>query len=301
VGFLIYLFLKMRKIDAFSIFRQRNRRVDGGWNRPRNMSKYDPSMPREYKKEKTFPTEHKLEAFCSPVALPPRATPARATFLARIDNQRQEIVREALLSNPAPFGISAGPPSVQQQSQQPPIAQPYLPRRESDISSLSSGFGDAQIDIPDSSLARPLPPQEHQRKSSLKEAIFSLPMISRFSWSTTTTPVTLAKHRETIYTTTSDESTPRFRTIASWVNHQTAAIQKKTRNGRTNSGGSENMSDLPPRMPPQMAQGGFKEKAHQRMSSGSTNPAFKYHPGDEIAMNKGERIPSEVLDGSFRI
>jgi hypothetical protein len=38
---------------------------------------------------------------------------------------------------------------------------------------------------------------------------------------------------------------------------------------------------------------------HQRNKS--EDPAFKHHPGDEVELSRGSRIPSTVLDKKFGI
>ncbi|ORY63524.1 uncharacterized protein BCR38DRAFT_229864 [Pseudomassariella vexata] len=83
--------------------------------------------------------------------------------------------------------------------------------RASELSSLSSGFGDGDIIIPD----LPKPPQAsmQMRESS---------NLGRFSWVSRGGP----GDRETIYTTTSEDRPARYRGVNSWVNQQAGRIKR---------------------------------------------------------------------------
>lgn len=91
--------------------------------------------------------------------------------------------------------------------------------RESELSSLSSGFGDGDIIIP--------PPAAMQS---------SLPGVSRYSYqqvpgvsrkdSIANASEAGSSNRDTIYTATSDDMPMRYRTVKSWVNQQTGRIQR---------------------------------------------------------------------------
>ena len=147
------------------------------------------------------------------------------------------------------------------------------------LSSLSSGFGD-QIIIPESLSAKPL---------NVRASRQSYRQSRKLSWATSSRgPQDL---RDTVYTTASIESTPpRFRTINSWVAQQTSHVHAK-----------QKIQDEVPAMVeiPKSLQVGVAGVDHQRKHS--EDPAFRHHPGDEIELSKGSRIPSTILDKKFGI
>ena len=119
--------------------------------------------------------------------------------------------------------------------------------RASVLSSLSSGFGDGDIivaaaggggaaaggGIAPAPLLPRIPPAASQPLRT------SANLVGRFSWAN-------QSNRETVYTETSEDSPPRFRTISSWVNQQTGRIRRaQTR--------AEEEGDVPPMpgMPPE--------------------------------------------------
>ncbi len=262
--------------------------------------------------EKAIPAQRSLDAFFSLVGRPPLATPAGAAALSSVDPQRQETVRTALLDNPAPLEMlqaaQAGALSAKQNfynispqnfnlSRQPgtQVSLPsqtnsnynntgtqntFLTRQTSGaydpnqrevnhlsyLSSLSSGFGDGLI-IPDSTVNEAS--QQGYRQSRSQGT-------ARFSW------VTSVRDRDTVYTQASIESAPRFRTINSWVAQQSSRVER------------QQQSDVEvPAMPAITLplQAGVE---HQRKPS--EDPAFRAHPGDEITISRGSRVPSEILD-----
>jgi hypothetical protein len=338
----IYFLSKMMKIDILSKFRnrefsRRGRRGWYGWRIKETIYSSDPppiypgeGFPSD---EKSIPAQRQLEAFYSPMARPPLATPAGAAALSNADPQRQETVRAALLDNSAPFGFSPAAEAMTlsatqnfykispqntnlsrqpgtQASQVSALSQQnttlsrqpgtqvsllsqtnsnynntgtqntFLTRQTSDaydpnqrevnhlsyLSSLSSGFGDGLI-IPDPTVngaAQPGYRQSHSQGAA------------RFSW------VTSVRDRDTVYTQASIESAPRFRTVNSWVAQQSSRVER------------QQQSDAEvPAMPaiPLPLQVGVD---HQR--NPSEDPAFKAHPGDEIPISRGSRVPSEILD-----
>ncbi len=106
-----------------------------------------------------------------------------------------------------------------------------LVNRTSELSSLSSGFGDGDIIVP---LAPP-PVQASLRQSNN--------FVGRFSWMSrgdgsgdAPTPTSTASggtgtststgNRDTVYTEASEDSPPRFRTVNSWVYQQTGRVQR---------------------------------------------------------------------------
>ncbi|KAH9216344.1 hypothetical protein DL95DRAFT_120042 [Leptodontidium sp. 2 PMI_412] len=147
------------------------------------------------------------------------------------------------------------------------------------MSSLSSGFGDGLI-IPEPTVNGGASRQTYRQSRN--------PGVSRFSWSTAA-PQTpgLKGDRDTIYTTTSTDSAPRFRTINSWVAHQAGRVDKQEQSG---------VPSMPP-LPPSLQGTGLAD--HQRKPS--EDPAFRHHPGDEIEIAKGSRVPSAILDTKTRV
>ena len=107
---------------------------------------------------------------------------------------------------------------------------------------------------------------------------------------------------------TSVESVPRFRSVSSWVNHQTSRMEGKNNspqrtpssggssinnnnNNNSRSSGSEEIPDVP-NVPTGL--GGGTEM--RRMDSTSTATVFRHHPGEKIEIGRGSIIPSDVLD-----
>jgi hypothetical protein len=325
----------MMKVDLFA--KLRNRKFGGGGSRGwygwrRQEEDYSSDPPPQYAEdiyppdEKPIPNQQHLDAFYSPITIPPMATPGTAAVLSNADSERQNVVREALLDNPAPFGTSVLPPLVtlsttqnfyqtnssntfspmsplSRQASDPNKAlgtqNSLLSRGNSDynntgtqntfltqnaydlnqrepnhlsyLSSLSSGFGDGLI-IPESTVAGGGPRQSYRQSPNQRT--------SRFSWTTSARGPT--GDRDTVYTTSSIESAPRFRTVNSWVAQQTGRVEKR----------AQNQKEVPA-MPaiPLPLQAGVD---HQR--NPSEDPAFRAHPGDEIAVSNGTRIPSVILD-----
>jgi hypothetical protein len=341
----IYFFTRMMKVDVLSKCRNRTFSRGGargwyGWRR--KPTDYSSDPPPVYPgegyppDEKAIPAQRQLDAFFSPMARPPLATPAGAPGLNNTDPQRQETVRSALLDNPAPFGVSqeaqAGglsatenfynispqnanlsrQPGTQasQNSQISGLSQPntmlsrqpgtqmsflsqtnsnynntgtqntFLTMRTADaydpnqrevnhlsyLSSLSSGFGDGLV-IPDSTVNGATQPGYRQSQSQ---------GAARFSW------VTSVRDRDTVYTQASIESAPRFRTVNSWVAQQSNRVERQ-----------QQSNDEVPAMPaiPLPLQAGVDHKRKP-----SEDPVFRAHPGDEIPISGGSRVPSEILD-----
>lgn len=114
---------------------------------------------------------------------------------------------------PRPVDSYPGQPEL---ARQPSDAYDSVQRnmyRASELSSLSSGFGDGDIIVPDSlskppeATAQPLP-----RQSSY---------LGRFSWMSRR-----ASARDTIFTNTSEDRPARFRTVSSWVNQQAGRVRR---------------------------------------------------------------------------
>lgn len=85
--------------------------------------------------------------------------------------------------------------------------------RASELSSLSSGFGDGDIIIPEEYLNKPQPAATQLRQSNN--------FITRFSWMSRRD----AGDRETVYTTT-EERPAKYRSVGSWVNQQTGRLKR---------------------------------------------------------------------------
>jgi len=342
---LVYFLTRLMKVDILSKLRSRtvSRGGSRGWYGWRRKSEnYNSDPPPVYTgegflpDEKSIPAQRELDAFFSPMARPPLATPAGAAALSSIDPQRQETVRAALLDNPGPFGVSpearrgslsatrnfynvspqnANLPrqlgtqisqnsqvsAISQQistlSRQPGTQTSFLSRANSNynntgtqntfltmetseahdpnqrevnhlsyLSSLSSGFGDGLI-IPDSTVNGA--PQQGYRQSHTQGA-------ARFSW------VTSVRDRDTVYTQASVETAPRFRTVNSWVAQQSSRVERQQ---QTNA-----EAPAMPSLPLSLQAGVDHEK------QASEDPAFSAHPGEEIPISKGSRVPSEILD-----
>ena len=207
--------------------------------------------------------------------------------LSRADTERQKLVREALLSKLEDTALYHE--TLQSGPEPQPARQPSITYTE--LSSLSSGFGDAKIDIPESGPTKP----NSQRKSHASRASQKDINYSRFSWSSS--PTTLGRgrgNRDTIYTSTtthttlttsSEESGPRFRTVNSWVSHQAKRVQRQKDHDRE----IDSMPALP-------AEAHVKSAHHKRLQSEITDPGFKYHPGDEVPLASSNRVPSAILD-----
>ena len=334
----------MKKRDIFSSLRKRKVRKGGarGWYGWRRASRFPSSDapprylggegPYEYPTdEKSIPAQRSLDAFFSPTARPPLATPAGAAALSRADSERQELVREALLRNPAPFGPSSAtplpvPPKTTEtfynaDIQESPISgrlsnyndtgtqNTLLSRQPSDsykntgtqntflsqqasnlhepnqreathmsyLSSLSSGFGDGLI-IPESEILN------HKSGGSDQSCRQSRnPAAGRFSWATSgpRTPG-LRGDRNSVYTTASVESAPRYRTVNSWVAQQAGRVERRQQSDQE-----------VPSMPtvPKLIQIGVDHRRKQ-----SDNSAFQHHPGDEIELSRRSRIASSILN-----
>jgi hypothetical protein len=172
-------------------------------------------------------------------------------------------------------------------------AGPLNPQyRASELSSLSSGFGDAIIDVPESG-----PSPARKNAPVLAQIQLGLP---RFSWANVPTPHTLGEHRkrETMTTTASRDSAPRFRTVRSWVDHQSSRLLRTQDSvaGSERGGAEQEPAPAVPEMPAE-----FAARRDTRRSSGETDVAFKAHPGEEVEIRQGSRIPSAVLTRKLRL
>ncbi|KAK1957341.1 hypothetical protein LY78DRAFT_592539 [Colletotrichum sublineola] len=99
--------------------------------------------------------------------------------------------------------------------------------RASELSSISSGFGDGDIIVPGmpGMVLQPPPPVSQPLRASRMSN-------DRVSWATKT-------NRETVYTEASEDLPPRFRTVDSWVNQQTGRVKRAQARPQTDE-------DIPP-------------------------------------------------------
>lgn len=87
-------------------------------------------------------------------------------------------------------------------------------KHASEISSLSSGFGDGDIVIPQD---RPISNSDTTNSKNNYTV-----NVEEF----TLRPPPPAQYRETMYTETSEDAAPRFRTVNSWVRQQTGRVKR---------------------------------------------------------------------------
>jgi len=95
--------------------------------------------------------------------------------------------------------------------------------RVSQLSSISSGFGDGDIIMPDNVIKPPQPASTSLRQSAN--------LVGRFSW----VSQSAQSRRDTVYTQSSEDLPPRFRNVSSWVNQQTGRVkraQQRNEDGR---------------------------------------------------------------------
>lgn len=288
------MILRFRKVDVVGSFRRRrNRRKDEAW-----ASKSVEESPRP---------GHGFSTFFNPVTQI-RADPGTGKGLAQASSQRQQIIRNSLLHNAAPMSGTTLPPhrispSIPFNLQHPPaprhVAAQRQSQRHSDLSSLSSGFGDAVIDVPESG---PSPVDKSKGGAlalpAVDQQVFGLGFGSRFSWANAPTLHTLEEHRkrDTMATTTSGESAPRFRTVKSWVDQQSSKLLRT----QDSVAGGEREEEIVPGLPAIPETYSSREQ-HKRMSIVETNIAFMAHPGDEVEIQEGLRIASAVLIRKLRL
>lgn len=151
-------------------------------------------------------------------------------------------------------GTTAGPtmyynPSLM--TQQFPAATPYNPagvyrqpsKATSEVSSLSSGFGDDDIIVAESPISAP-PPVAATTSGRGQYA-------ARFSWMSQAQSQTqkqgVQSRRETVYTETSEDLPARFRSVTSWVDQQTGRIKRAQQREMTREKGMEDQ--MPPPVP----------------------------------------------------
>lgn len=92
--------------------------------------------------------------------------------------------------------------------------------RASELSSLSSGFGDEDIIVPPPAAMRQ-PGAPGPSRISYQQT----PSVSRKNSVANMSEAGIS-NRDTVYTTTSEDMPPRFRTVSSWVNQQTGRVRR---------------------------------------------------------------------------
>lgn len=92
--------------------------------------------------------------------------------------------------------------------------------RASELSSLSSGFGDEDIIVP--------PPAATRQPGGPGASRLSYQQTPSVSRKNSVANISDAgnNNRDTVYTTTSEDMPPRFRTVNSWVNQQTGRVRR---------------------------------------------------------------------------
>jgi hypothetical protein len=301
IAAIIYLVIRMKKLNrlAKGDFSKDDRawygrrRSRAGSNRPPSYSS-DRMSPDGYPIDEKF-GEREIGGYYAPESKRPFSRTGTAPIQVRTDIQRQPSSSRsnysahtmsnspivgpsptATLQNHAEFYYTQAGTLRSQQSGQSSNAYDPTQRevnRVSYLSSISSGFGD-QLIMPEGG---PLP---------------EIP-VSRFSW---TTASQTQHNRDTIYTTTSEETAPRFRTVNSWVAQQTGRVERKQMTDQE----IPVMPEIPasyniPEVPAPL----FSAERHQR--NPSENPAFKHHPGEQVELQTGSRVPSAILDRKIGI
>jgi hypothetical protein len=310
----IYLLTRMVKVDVLAFFRNRKFGKGGargwyGWRKDESMD-YTSDPPPEYEgylpEEKQIADQQERKSFCPP-ASPSAGAPVTGAALERANSQRKEQEgRETLVGNPAPLGTSeatqAAPVSALEAfynntstqntllSRQPSdgygatsgTQNTFLTQQTSNLydpnqrgvnhlsylSSISSGFGDG--------LMIPEPVAQGQPRQTTRQS-------RKFSWMTSSrVPLNgPAGDRDTVYTTASIETAPRFRTVNSWVAQQAGRVQKQF---------------TPAKEVPTVPSIPVKHQSGEHSRKPSEDPAFRQHPGEEVKISSGSRVPSAILN-----
>jgi hypothetical protein len=91
--------------------------------------------------------------------------------------------------------------------------------RASELSSISSGFGDGDIIVQASQPGADMPPMPQPPPQASQGLRSSTNLVGRYSWAD-------RGNRDTVYTESSEDSPPRFRSVSSWVNQQTGRVKR---------------------------------------------------------------------------
>ncbi|KFZ06019.1 hypothetical protein V501_07805 [Pseudogymnoascus sp. VKM F-4519 (FW-2642)] len=303
LSFVVYILLRLRKTDAFGCFSCCGSKRKSQSNASKSLyhasGVFGTAAPSE-----TQTHSRGFSAFFNPMIQ------LRAAEYEKDTSQGQPYSRNSLIQNAAPIAVSQQPMPSRDDPPPMPILPPAYRQvngknpRMSEVSSLSSGFGDAVIDIPESGPTTTyLSNKSAQGLPKPNNQTLGLDLGPRFSWANVPTPRTLGTHRNrdtvnTATTTTSRDSEPRFRTVTSWVNQQTNRVMKNQGDSGASSVSSQERSSVPdvPAVPE--AYGGGK---HQRMPSAETDVVFRAHPGDEVEIKESSRIPSTLLTRKLRL
>ncbi|KFZ15039.1 hypothetical protein V502_05798 [Pseudogymnoascus sp. VKM F-4520 (FW-2644)] len=300
-SFVLFFLLRLRKTDAFSCLNCCTSKRKSESNASKSLYHasgiFGTAAPSESQTH-----SRGFSAFFNPMIQ------IRAGEYDKNSGQNQPYSRNSLIQNAAPIAVSQQPlPSTRDE----PPPMPALPpayrqaangktQRMSEVSSLSSGFGDAVIDIPESGPTTFVSNKSGSGLPKPNNQTLGLDLGSRFSWANVPTPRTLGNHRnrDTVTTTASRDSEPRFRTVTSWVNQQTNRVMKNQDNGGAAAVPGQERDSVPdlPAIP--AAYGGGN---HQRMPSAETDVVFRAHPGDEVEIKESSRIPSTLLTRKLRL
>jgi hypothetical protein len=314
--------MRMKGIHVFG--KSKNKSARNGRSRSwRRNSKAPSEDPPQYNgaSEYGFPADEKkmksgkqaesgFAPSISPAMLPPLAIPETTTSLARAESPNSSVPlirnvspfgpysphdspiadlqasynntgrRNTILSRQVPETINTGTTQSVQTTQaaffvRDPSNQQFNNQPQTNrMSYLSSGFGDGLIPDPNNPNAM----MQGYRQSRAN---------GNFSWMQV--PAQKRGDRDTMYRTASMESAPRFRTINSWVAQQASRVPVGAVPGQ----------DVPsvPAIPIQLQQQAaqyYTSPVHQR--NPSENPVFKFHPGNEVQISRGSRVPSEILN-----
>ncbi|OBT54356.1 hypothetical protein VE04_07117 [Pseudogymnoascus sp. 24MN13] len=269
LSFVVYILLRLRKTDAFGCFSCCGSKRKSQSNASKSLyhasGVFGTAAPSE-----TQTHSRGFSVFFNPMIR------LRAAEYEKDPSQGQPYSRNSLIQNAAPIAVSQQPMPSRDEPPPMPILPPAYRQananntRMSEVSSLSSGFGDAVIDIPESGPTTTyLSNKSAQGLPKPNNQTLGLDLGPRFSWANVPTPRTLGTHRNrdttnSATTTASRDSEPRFRTVTSWVNQQTNRVMKNQGDSGASTVSSQERSSVPdvPAVPE--AYGGGK---HQRMPS----------------------------------
>ena len=301
----------MKGFDVFGKVRERKVRKGGirgmySWRRSRKSSS-EASLQQDGAETYGFPVDEKkyLEAqdlvgnfapIKSPGMLPPLTIPETTAILTRAQSPNSS---QPLAKNPAPFGaysphespiselegsfsntgrrntllsrqVTNANSSVATNAAQGALLSREASKlqsssktqnvRTSNMSSLSSGFGDG-LTIPDPNASAA--PMQIQRQSRPVRA---------FSWMQGTGQQ--RGDRDTVLTTTSEDSVPRFRSVNSWVAQQAGRVEPPKR-------------DIPrvPSIPLRLQPVNQQQAAPLFPESATEDPISKYQSGEEVRIS----------------
>lgn len=174
--------------------------------------------------------------------VPPLDTSSTNRFSQQTGTSDNDSLLSAATSVPSPAVVASHQPQPSYNSldaqggswpylSAPNPQYPQLQHRASNLTSLSSGFGDGDIIVPPafhpprSGASTPQPPPSTRTTSSAGNAL---------------------SNRDTIYTATSDDQPARFRTVSSWVNQQKGRIHRAQQRVRDGGGVVGEREGVPP-------------------------------------------------------